>query len=161
MTGRRRFGTLFLGGALLAVGVVGPAGAAPASAAGATLFGPSNRPCGGGVGTETFGTATLQSAKAKDAAPADGRVVRVVVAADKVRARTTYNVQLAATVVEGSSVGCRFWSAGVASSSAGGMLRFSGVVAVPDSITSFEVYVAPPGPSDVGYATAAVSVAGL
>lgn len=161
MTKRRLLGTLFFGGALLATGVVPPAGAAPPAPANSSLLGPDNRPCGGGMGAEPVGTAVIQSAKTRDPGSPDERALRVNISADNVRARTTYNVSLAATVVEGSSVGCRQWVAGTTVSSPTGKIGFSGAVNVPAAISAFQVWVGPPGPATVGYTTAGINVSGL
>jgi hypothetical protein len=155
----------FFSGALLVVGTL-PAWAAPAPSVSATLEGPRSMPCNGPDGTEPVGTATIQGAKAKGAIPAGHRLLRVSVTANQVRARTIYNVMLATTVTEPSvggsyAVGCRFWSAGTVSVNGNGRLAFSGEVAVPSDLPSFEVYVAPAGPADVGYTTDPVGVAGL
>jgi len=152
-------GTLLFGGILLAAGVV-PAGAAPAPA-NSSLLGPDNRPCGGGLGAEPVGTATIQSAKTKDPGSPEERALRVNLSADDVRARSTYTIYLAATVVEGSSVGCRIWAAGTATSSPTGKIGFSGPVNVPAAISAFQVWVAPSGPGTVGYTSAGINVSGL
>src|SRR3954452_9168817 len=154
MTKRRLVGVLFFGGVLLATGVV-PAGAAPALSG--VLRGPDAGICYGGRGTDAFGTASIQAAKAK-VAPADHqRWLRVDVAADKVPSRTTYEVQLSGTVVVptsgGSAVGCGLWPAGFTASSAGGMVRFTATVAVPDDIAGFQVHLGSTGAPGVGYAT--------
>lgn len=155
----------FFSGVLLSAGML-PAGAVPAPSVSATLEGPRSMPCNGPDGTDPVGTATIQGGKAKGALPAGHRALRVNVAADRVRARTTYNVMLATTVTEPSvggsyAVGCRFWSAGTVSVNGNGRLAFSGDVAVPSDLPSFEVYVAPVGPADVGYTTDPIGVAGI
>jgi hypothetical protein len=156
MTRRRLFGVVFYGCVLLASGVV-PAGAAPAPSASAVLHGPNHALCFGGPVTDSFGTATVNGAKAK--APADHRYLRVEVAADNVLAHTTYEVRLTATVVEqtpgGSSVGCRLYSAGTTVSSARGMVRFTGMVVVPDDIPGFQVHM---GSTGAGYSTTTIGV---
>jgi hypothetical protein len=152
MAKRRLLSGFLFGGILLATGVA-PAGAAPAPSASAALLGPNHGLCFGGSGTDSFGTATLQGARAK--APADHRSLRVDVVADNVMARRTYEVRLTATVVEpipgGYAVGCRLWSAGTTVSSAGGMIRFTGIVVVPDNIPGFQVHLGSTGTPGAGY----------
>jgi hypothetical protein len=154
MRKRRLVGVLFFGSVLLAAGVA-PAGAGPALSG--VLRGPNAGICYGGSGTDAFGTASIQAGKAKVAPPADQRWLRVDVAADKVPARTTFEVRLSATVVVttpgGSGVGCGLWSAGLTVSSAGGMVRFTATVAVPNDIAGFQVHLGSTGTPGVGYAT--------
>jgi hypothetical protein len=158
MAKRRLLSGFLFGGILLATGVL-PAGAAPTGPTASKLLGPNHRPCGGEHGNEAFGTAAIQSVKTKGAAPADGQTLRVIVAADKVRARTAYDIRLAGTVT-GSNTGCYVgWLAGLTTSSSGGMIRFSGLVTVPANGGSFQVWVGPTDtPADIGYVSGSISV---
>ena len=159
MAKRRLLSVFLFGGIMLATGVV-PAGAAPTGPTASKLLGPNNRPCGGGLGNEAFGTATIQSAKTKGAAPPEGQTLRVIVAADKVRARTEYDIRLATTVTDAGGTGCYTgWLAGQTTSSSGGMIQFSGLVTVPANGGSFQVWVGPTAtPADIGYVSGGISV---
>lgn len=148
-----------------ALATVAPAGAAPATATTATLRGPNNSVCAGFALLPPAGTAKVQATEAKPSTDPGERRLKVTVAAT-VEPRTTYDVRLAATVVEtlpggGTAVGCRHWLVTTAPSLGNGALRASGAVDVPADIPSFQVFVGKTGGPLLGYATEGVPVSNL